>query len=259
MRIIYKSFISNINFIRYLIIISLLLILFFSICSLSTSIDNYIFKENNTLNNRTFVVELIDSNDSNKLYDIEYISYVNVLSDNEYEIIFDDYRDIDTFRSEYEGICNKIISYDSSTTDSSVLEFINYILIFFSYVIMVIVSIVILISFIDVILSYISNISLLKLMGYSNGVILRIVISFIFIMFNFIFLLSIILFGIINIIINMILSAIDIDFVLSLYIFNNVFSLYVILLIVIVLVILFIIYRVRKISPIEFMRKNLSL
>jgi len=268
--LIYKTFLSNKNFFRYLFLISLLLISFLLVATLSQSVSNMIFQKNNNITNRKILIELNENieitdlkvkiEDDNNL-NLEKItkSELEDEKNNEYEIVFKNYTDVEFFKENYSEYYNVITFFGDSIENQSVLFYLKMVLSIASYIFWGVLLISISIAIIELFLDFIPDISLLKLLNFSNNLIISYLLKFFFISFLSLYFIICLLFKIIIIIINKILKILSVNFVLYNLNFQLIIMLYITSFLLILIIVYCIYFKLKKITPISFIKKSLSL
>lgn len=249
MKIIYKSFFSDKLIIRQLIILLVLLVFLYINVSFKGYVDNIISAKENNLLSRTIEVILKD-NYSIKEFNSGDIEKIEQLNDtqNKYKIILKKSNDVDNFINNYRDYCVNINFTSNQTGISNILSFSQTFLSISLIIIFLIILIIIVINVCEILLNEQKQLSLYKLIGFSNFSIIKyFAIAFSFTYF-LIYVFSITIYSCIIFLLNLIFTFMNLNFV-SIYFLIIVF----ILIFILTLVILVILYfKIKKITPIYF-------
>lgn len=254
MTIIFKIFFKNENIFKYMILFTILLCSFFIINILNNTISNVIFEKNNSFNNRKITIVLNKKNYIKKIKSLNYIEEIKKIDDYEYDIIFNDFRDVDTFTKSYSSFFTKVTYYGDSSENKSVLSYLNTILKISSYIVIIILFIILIVCIFESFLDFIPDLSLFKLIGMTNRLLSKLIFIFFLCLFSLTFWLIYFIFSILVFLINTLFKIKS--FIIINISFCNLLILYLLIVISIVIIVLILYKKLKKISPVCFVKKN---
>lgn len=260
MKIIIKSFLKDKSIKRYLLIYFSLLVLLLVLYNFKVGLSSYTKDLRNNIDYRTIIVKLKDGFKYQELKKVDYILSVDIddIETNEnnlhYKIILKEEKYIKTFINDYNEVYTSIL-YDPFVMPK-MLKIFNVSLTVLTIIFITTISIMLILNIIETILSRKQEVSFYKLIGYKNIDIIKMLSSFLILIYTILYFISNIFSIILSIIIKKIL--IHINFKFNLVIFSVSFSLIMyIVIILIILIILCICYsNIKKRTPIDFIRNT---
>lgn len=259
MKIVYKIFLKNDSILKYMSLFVLLLFFFFIITNLNNTLSNSIYKKNNKLDNRRIIVSLVQKEYIDKIKKFSQIEKINMIDELDYELIFKDYRDINKFVELSSDYYSKITFFGDSIETKNVLFYLNSILKIASIIILIVLFSIFVICIIESFFSYIPDISLLKLIGMTNNYLLITISKFYFLLFSLVFLICYFVMSLIIIGLNYFGKYLQIGFSLANLDFLSIVKLYFMFIILILILIIILNKKLKKISPISFVKMNVDL
>lgn len=259
MKIVYKIFLKNDIILKYMFLFVLLLFFFFIITNLNDTLSNSIYKKNNKLDNRRIMVSLIQKEYIHQIEKFPQIKKIKMINELDYELIFKDYRDVNTFVESNDNYYTKITYFGDTNETKNVLFYLNSILKIASIIILIVLFSIFAICIIESFLNFIPDISLLKLIGMTNNYLLITILKFYFLLFSVIFLICYSIMSLVIILFNYFGKYLQISFTLANLDFLLILKLYFMFVILILILVNILNKKIKKISPISFVKKNTNL
>lgn len=248
MKIIYKSFFSDKIIFRQLLILLILFIILYLSGTFKLYIDNSIYLINNNIDNRTIIVVFNEGYDENNL-DMNLIEKVEKLEDGvRYKIILKKNNFLDEFMTKNPEYYANIEINNQKSGEDTILTFFQNFLNIAIVVISAFVFFVIIINIFEMFLNEKKEISLYKLLGFTNFSIIKYFGIILFFIYFIIIVSSFLFYSVIIIIFNLLVFSIKLNLI-SLLSFFVIFG----IVFVVILLLLIILYlKLRKITPIYF-------
>lgn len=248
MKIIYKSFFKDRIIFRQLLILLILFTILYLSGTFKLYIDNSIYLKNNNINNRTVIVVFNEGYDENDL-DMNLIEKVEKLAnDIEYKIILKNYNSLDKFLTKNSEYYANIEINNQKNGEDNVLAFFQRFLNVIVVVIIAFVFLLIIVNVFEIFLNEKREISLYKLLGFTNFSIFKYFGIILFLIYFTIIILSSLFYLAIIIIFNLLFSSMKLNCISVLSILE--ISLVVFTIIIALLIVLYL--KLKKITPIYF-------
>lgn len=248
MKIIYKSFFKDKIIFRQLLILLVLFVILYLSGTFKLYINNNIYLKNNNIDNRTIMVVFNDGYDEKNL-DMNLVEKVEKLTDGiKYKIILKKYIFLDEFITKNPEYYANIEINNKKNSEDNILTFFQSFLNVVIIVISIFVFLMIIINVFEIFLNEKKEISLYKLLGFTNSSIFKYFGLILFFIYFIIIVSSIVCYSTIIIAFNLLFSPIKLNFISLLSILK--ISLIAFTTILILLIILYL--KLKKITPIYF-------
>ena len=246
MKIIYKSFFKDKVIFRQLLILLVLFVMLYLSKTFQNYIGNSIYLKNNTIDNRTITIVLKEGYQEKNL-DISLVEKIEPLNEQTYKIVLKRYDFLEEFMKKNERIYANIEINQALNDKNNILIFFQKFLNITTVIINIFVFLMILINILEIFLNEKKEISLYKLLGFTNVSIIKYFGIILFIVYFFVVLLAALFYllfvTIINFLFSLQLSFISLVFILKTFLIIS---------FMILLFLLFFYQRLKKITPIYF-------
>ncbi len=254
MFLLYKCIIRKKEFFSCFIISILLFGLLFYSLLLSFSINTYINKDKENIKYRTIFIDC-SSKILEKIRVDDNVVDVHYNEDNGYyEVIIDNYSNVNSFISFYERDLSYIESY--TYCGSKIIVYIKYILKGFIILLSLLISILIILSIFNFIFNFKRDIALYKMIGYNNFVLSYMFLILFLFFYSFMYFMGGLISYLLLFISKYLLLVFNISFDITFWNIGIYFGLYLLLVGFVMISVGILFKKINKISPLMLFKKS---